>query len=127
MNIVVQLILLISCLFNLNYAIYKAKFNRDDESSDSFRQFNDYRAQMQMQQFTAHTVKIFSRENTKTLSGYSCSASIIHPLFVITSAHCVHGLTIIDVFIGRKISIESNIECGILILLFYFILCSKCR
>ena len=48
-----------------------------------------------------YAVKIFSRENQETLSGYSCSGSIVHQLWIITAAHCVYGFKVFDVFVGN--------------------------
>ncbi|KAG5675129.1 hypothetical protein PVAND_005058 [Polypedilum vanderplanki] len=56
-----------------------------------------------------HTVKIFSRDDIKTLKGYSCSGSIIDVNWIITSAHCVYGFAIIDVFIGNVTNDRDHI------------------
>lgn len=79
--------------FNSICAIFKASQNADSEN-------NSYKAESDMMQFP-YAVKIFSRENQRTLSGYSCSGSIIHQLWIATAAHCVYGFKIFDVFIGN--------------------------
>lgn len=81
--------------FDLNFAIFKASQDADSEN-DSYKIHSGV-ARMQF----PYTVKIFSRENQQTLSGYSCSGSIIHQLWIATAAHCVYGFKVFDVFIGN--------------------------
>lgn len=76
-------------------AIFKVPQNAAEEN-DSYKLFNGP-AVMRF----PYTVKIFSRENQETLSGFSCSGSIVHQLWIITAAHCVHGFKVFDVFVGN--------------------------
>jgi secreted trypsin-like serine protease len=77
-------------------SIFKAGRNVDTEN-DSYKVFNGFPS---MRQFP-YAVKIFSRENQQTLSGFSCSGSIVHQLWIITAAHCLYGFEVFDVFIGN--------------------------
>lgn len=91
---------LISCVLFFTFssftlAIFKASQNDDNENS-SDKIYNG----LAMMQFR-YAVKIFSRESRKTLSGFSCSGSIVHHLWIITAAHCVFGFKVFDVFIGH--------------------------
>lgn len=67
---------------------------------DADNENGSYKVGATMMQFP-YAVKIFSRDNQKTLSGYSCSGSIVHQLWIATAAHCVFGFKIFDVFIGN--------------------------
>lgn len=87
--------LIILSTFSTSQGIFKISNGNDDAAYRTT--LNDYRAFMQL-----HTVKIFSREDTKTLKGYSCSGSIVDYYWIITSAHCVYGFDVIDVFIGKS-------------------------
>ena len=84
-------------IFNLksSCAIFKAPQDADSEN-DSYKILNGF-AKMQF----SYTVKIFSRENRKTLQGFSCSGSILHHSWIITAAHCVYSFKVFDVFIGN--------------------------
>lgn len=79
----------------MNFAIFKAVQDDDNENS-SYKVHNGF-AMMQFR----YAVKIFSRESRKTLSGFSCSGSIVHQLWIITAAHCIFGFKVFDVFIGN--------------------------
>ncbi|CRK94255.1 CLUMA_CG007770, isoform A [Clunio marinus] len=81
--------------FEVSLTIFRAPSDSENESN-SYRIYNGLRSM----QFS-YTVKIFSREDQKTLSGFSCSGSIIHPLWIITAAHCVYDFKVFDVFIGN--------------------------
>lgn len=96
--VVLNFLLIILNIFHSNYAIFKLTNGSTDDNVNTYRTYSDYRANMQL-----HTVKIFARENSKTLKGYSCSGSIVDYYWIITSAHCVYGFDVIDVFIGMKI------------------------
>jgi hypothetical protein len=111
MNIVLLKFFIILSILHRNYAIFKIS-NGASENNNNFKTFNDYRANMQL-----HTVKIFSRDDVTTLKGYSCSGSIIDFYWIITSAHCVYGFDIIDVFIGEY---ESHT-----FIVFIFSFCSR--
>jgi hypothetical protein len=98
MNIGLKKFLLIFCVSQVNYATPIFKISNGASESNLFKtSFNDHRTNMQL-----HTVKIFSRDNVQTLKGYSCSGSIVDYEWIITSAHCVYGFAIIDVFIGMS-------------------------
>ncbi|CAG9798384.1 unnamed protein product [Chironomus riparius] len=94
--IVLNFLIIILNTFHANYAIFKITNGNTDDNVNAYRTYSDYRANMQL-----HTVKIFARENSKTLKGYSCSGSIVDYYWIITSAHCVYGFDVIDVFIGN--------------------------
>lgn len=81
--------------FSLNSAIFKTPQDADNENA-SYKIY-DGSAMMQF----PYSVKIFSRDTQKTLSGYSCSGSIVHQLWIATAAHCVYGFKVFDVFIGN--------------------------
>lgn len=83
-------LLILSLIFQSNHAIFKPV-----GSNDYTRSLADNTRQL-------HTVKIFSREDSKTLKGYSCSGNIVGLFWIITSAHCVFGFDVIDVFIGKN-------------------------
>lgn len=70
-------------------AIFKAGQNVDSEN-ESFKTQNTFTSKLQF----SYAVKIFSRENKQTLSGFSCSGSIVHPLWIITDAHCVYSFNV---------------------------------
>jgi len=97
--VVLNFLLIIFNILHSNYAIFKIHNGSTDDNVSAYRTVIDYRANMQL-----HTVKIFARENSKTLKGYSCSGSIIDYYWIITSAHCVYGFDVIDVFIGMEIN-----------------------
>lgn len=75
-------------------AIFKVPQDADNENS-SYKILNG----LSNMQFS-YAVKVFSRENRKTLLGFSCSGSIVHHSWIIT-AHCVYSLKVFDVFIGN--------------------------
>lgn len=82
--------------FDSILAIFKASRNADSEN-ESVRVYSGFTSMLQF----PYAVKIFSRENQQTLSGFSCSGSIVHQLWIITAAHCVYGFNVFDVFIGN--------------------------
>jgi Trypsin len=82
--------------FYFTLGIFKAGRNADSEN-DSFKVHSSFTSMLNF----PYAVKIFSRENQQTLSGFSCSGSIVHQLWIITAAHCVYGFNVSDVFIGN--------------------------
>lgn len=97
-NFFIQLVFFLVALTSQgNYAIFKTHMsNVAEDENDSYRSSrNDYRTS------TLHSVKIFSRESSKTLKGYSCSGSIIDYYWILTASHCIAGFSVFDVFIGN--------------------------
>lgn len=95
---------LLVCIFSSNFAIFRGK--SDDDENSSFK----IRSSFDSLQFP-YAVKIFSRENRDTLSGFSCSGSIVHHQWIITAGHCVYGFKVFDVFIG-KVENDANHVVG---------------
>lgn len=82
--------------FDSSFSIYKG-LDEDESENNSFRMYNGI-ASMKF----LYTVKIFGRENQNTLSGFSCSGSIVHHSWIMTAAHCFQeNLQVFDVFIGN--------------------------
>lgn len=89
--------------FESSCGIFKAPQDIDNENN-SYKILNGF-AKMQF----PYTVKIFSRDNRKTLLGFSCSGSIIHKLWIITAAHCVFSFKVFDVFIGNVTNDKNHV------------------
>lgn len=87
-------------VFGSNFAIFREQSDNDENSSFKVRSaFASIRF--------LYAVKIFSRENKETLSGFSCSGSIIHHQWVVTAGHCVFDFKVFDVFIGK---VENDVN-----------------
>lgn len=84
----------------LNFVSISAIFKiirKPDSENETFKVFSGF----PIKQKFLYAVKIFSRENQKTLSGFSCSGSIVHKSWIVTAGHCVYGFNVFDVFIGN--------------------------
>lgn len=71
----------------LDFAIYRALHASNENYS--FKNFRNEISNIPKQ--FPYTVKIFSRENQNTLSGFSCSGSIVGSMWILTAGHCVYG------------------------------------
>lgn len=87
--------------FKSSCAIFKASQDTDNENN-SYKILNG----LSKLQFP-YTVKIFSRDNIKTLLGFSCSGTIVHHSWIITAGHCVYSFKVFDIFIGN-VTNDSN-------------------